>query len=242
MGELRTFPGMRFLLLKTGDPPPTAITPYQELFREGLELTDLEVADARLGELPEGPWAGVVITGSAASSYADLPWVAPAEDYLRRLAAQDVPIFGVCFGHQLLAQAFGGKVEACPRGWELGTSRVQLTAEGLADPLFDGIPPSFEAQQSHADVVSALPEGAVVLASNPHWGVQAFRLGERIWGTQFHPEFTPETMAAAVERVTPLLTQPLPTDPRQGIRDTPQARRCLANFARAALPMRVQTP
>lgn len=221
---------MRFLLLQTGDPPPTARASYAELFRDALGLSELTVADAREGQLPPGPWAGVVITGSACSTYADLPWVAPTEGYLRQLAADNVPIFGVCFGHQLLAQTFGGRVEPCPKGWELGTSSIELTTDGQSDALFEGLPSVFEAQQSHGDVVTTLPDGAVVLASNPHWGVQAFRLGPRIWGTQFHPEFTTDTMAAAVERVTGLLGG-LPVVPQ--IRETPLAARCLTNFINA---------
>lgn len=230
------------LLLQTGDPPPRAQTTYADLFRSALEVEDLIVADARRQEFPQGAWSGVVITGSASSTYADLPWVALAEDYLRQLAAREIPLYGVCFGHQLLAQTFGGRVERCPAGWELGTTRVELTALGRQDPLFSGFPASFAVQQSHADVVTRLPEGAEILAGNSHWGIQAYRLGPRIWGTQFHPEFTPRVMAAAIERVSPLLGETdLPQRPAhepvaqwltRSIEETPVAQSCLANFAR----------
>ncbi len=219
------------LLLQTGSAPPTSEQDYAQLFGQALGVEPV-LADARLGEFPEGDWAGVVITGSAFSTYEELDWIAEAEEYLRRLAARGVPLYGVCFGHQLLAQAFGGRVERCPGGWELGTCRVELNELGRKDPLFQGLPVSMTVQQSHADVVTVLPERAEVLASNAHWGVQAFRLGGRIWATQFHPEFTAATMAAAVERVAPLMGADDEHKQRllDGIESTSGG--CLANFAR----------
>lgn len=225
---------MKILLLQTGSAPPTSLHDYARLFGDALQVADLHLADARLGEFPEGDWAGVVITGSAFSTYEELDWIAAAEDYLRALAARNVPLYGVCFGHQLLAQTFGGKVEKCPEGWELGSTQVELNPLGQNDPLFQNLPAQFTVQQSHADVVTLLPEGAEILASNSHWGIQAFRLGERIWGTQFHPEFTPETMAAAVERVTGLweAEELVKQQFLDRIRPTPDAPACLSNFAR----------
>ena len=225
---------MKILLLQTGSAPPTSLHDYAHLFGNALQVSDLVLADARLGEFPEGDWIGVVITGSAFSTYEELEWIAAAEDYLRGLAARQVPLYGVCFGHQLLAQTFGGKVEKCPAGWELGSTQVELNQLGQADPLFQNFPTQFTVQQSHADVVTQLPEGAEILASNSHWGIQAFRLGTRIWGTQFHPEFTPETMAAAVERVTGVWEADEATKQQflEKIRPTPNAPACLSNFAR----------
>lgn len=222
------------LLLQTGSAPPTSEHDYAQLFGQALGLEPV-LADARLGEFPEGDWDGVVITGSAFSTYEELDWIAGAEEYLRRLAARGVPLYGVCFGHQLLAQAFGGKVEPCPAGWELGTCQVELNELGQKDPLFEALPSRLSVQQSHADVVTVLPEGAEVLAGNAHWGVQAFRLGRHIWGTQFHPEFTPATMAAAVERVVPLLgaDDEYKQQLLRNIESTSSG--CLANFARHIL-------
>src|SRR6266508_6166334 len=181
------------LILKTGELPrrvTESLGPYERAFLNLLGDERFVVVDARNAELPEPDCAGVIITGSPASTYDGDAWIARSEDFLRRAADRSVPLYGVCFGHQLLAQTFGGKVEKCRHGWELGTVTVTLTSEGRADPLFSAVPASFSAQQSHGDVVVELPPGAVVLAQNDHCADQAFRLGDHIWGTQFHPEFT----------------------------------------------------
>jgi len=188
--------GAKILILKTGELPREVrerLGPYERAFFAVLGQGAKErcaVVDARREALPEPAWAGVIVTGSAASVYDGDEWIGRGEDFLRRAADRRVPIYGICFGHQLVARAFGGRVEKCAHGWELGTARVRLTAEGRGDPLFSGLPQEFPAQQTHGDVVTELPRGATRLAENAHWPIQAFRLGERIWGTQFHPEFT----------------------------------------------------
>ena len=107
-------------------------------------------------------------------------------------------MYGVCFGHQHLARAFGGWVEQSSAGWELGTVGVTLTEEGLRDSLSADFPDTFPAQQSHGEVVAELPPGVRTLAHNPQTACQAFALGDAVWGTQFHPEFTPEVVDALI--------------------------------------------
>ncbi|MBI3799158.1 MAG: gamma-glutamyl-gamma-aminobutyrate hydrolase family protein, partial [Deltaproteobacteria bacterium] len=216
---------------------------YERAFLNLLGDERFEVIDARKEELPEPHYAGVIITGSAASVYDGAAWIARSEDFLRQAADRAIPLYGVCFGHQLLAQTFGGQVEKCRHGWELGTVTLALTAEGRNDPLFAGVPESFLAQASHGDVVAELPAGAVPLAQNDHWAYQAFKLGERIWGTQFHPEFTPEIISNLIYVLASTLPpeafprwQPC-IDPLRGwllatVRETAAAQRCLENFVR----------
>lgn len=233
------------LILKTGNLPRSVteqLGPYERAFLNLLGDERCVVVDARKDTLPETDWAGIIATGSPASTYDDEEWIAQSEDFLKRAADHNVAIYGVCFGHQLVAQAFGGTVEKCPRGWELGTVTLTLTSEGQADPLFSDTPKSFLAQMSHGDVVTNLPSDAVVLAHNEHWPYQAFRLGERIWGTQFHPEFTP----AILENLIHSLASALPPDVFHAkpaheplrewllstVQEAPAAQRCLENFAR----------
>ncbi|BDG10877.1 type 1 glutamine amidotransferase [Anaeromyxobacter paludicola] len=132
------------------------------------------------------PFDGVVVTGSFASVTAPEPWMDALSAELLRIA-RERPVLGVCFGHQLLARALGGRVERNPRGLEAGACEVALTPAGRDDPLFDGVPDRFLAHELHEDHVAELPPGAVRLAGNAMSPVQAFRAGN-LRAVQFHPE------------------------------------------------------
>lgn len=235
----------KILILKTGNLPRSVtnqLGPYERAFLNVLGDERCVVVDARKGTLPETDWAGIIATGSPAGTYDGDAWIAQSEDFLRRAADRYVPIYGVCFGHQLVAQAFGGTVEKCSRGWELGTVTLNLTPEGQSDALFSGVSESFLAQMSHGDVVTAMPPGAVALAQNEHWPYQAFRLGDRIWGTQFHPEFTTTIVENLIQSLVTALgpevfhakpaNEPLREWLLATVREAPVAQRCLENFAR----------
>ena len=153
-----------------------------------------------------------------------------------------MPLYGVCFGHQHLARTFDGRVEPSPAGWELGTVGVTLTEEGRRDSLFADIPSTFPAQQSRGEIVAELPPGARTLAHTPQTACQAFALGDGIWGTQFHPEFTSEVVNALISLLADRLPDgsfpAWPADERplrdwlgKSVRSTPAAWRCLDNFA-----------
>jgi GMP synthase (glutamine-hydrolysing) len=232
------------LIMKTGELPRRVFTdlgPYERAFLNILGDERFVVVDARKDALPEPDWAGIIITGSPASTYDGEEWITQSEDFLRHAADRSVPLYGVCFGHQLLAQTFGGRVEKCRHGWELGTVALSLTEEGKSDPLFSTMPQTFSAHMSHGDVVTELPAGAVPLAQNDHWSYQSFRLGENIWGTQFHPEFTPTIVKnmiyALVDRLPPEsfprwnpCIDPLREWLLSMVRESSEAERCLQNF------------
>ncbi|MGE0823410.1 MAG: gamma-glutamyl-gamma-aminobutyrate hydrolase family protein [Candidatus Binatia bacterium] len=235
------------LILKTGELPRQVtenLGPYETAFLHVLGPERCVVVDARKEEMPGLDWAGVVVTGSPASTYDGDAWIAKSEAFLQRVADQHIPLYGVCFGHQLLAQTFGGRVEKCPHGWELGTVTITQTEHGKANSLFADVPKHFVAQMSHGDVVTELPPGAMALAQNDHWEYQAFLLGERIWGTQFHPEFTPQVLSDLIHALLTVLSpEAFPRRPETGsirewllatITEAPAARRCLENFARIA--------
>jgi GMP synthase-like glutamine amidotransferase len=116
------------------------------------------------------------------------PWLRPEKDFVRELLQRDLPLLGVCFGSQLLAELAGGEVRPAPRP-EIGWHRVELTADGRADPLLGFLPTSFDSLQYH-HYEWLLPPGAVALARSAVC-LQAFRLPDRpVWGVQFHPEVT----------------------------------------------------
>jgi len=135
---------------------------------------------------------GIIVTGSPLSVTEKAPWMLELGDDLLR---SDIPVLGVCFGHQLLARAAGGEVVVNPRGREIGTVTVKLTPAGRRDPLFAWASGAeIEVQATHLDAVDPLPPGATILASNENCAVQAYRLSETVAGVQFHPELWAEAM------------------------------------------------
>lgn len=167
-------------------------TPAERNLTRSLDA-ETDVYKASEGQRPPvpagGDWQydGVVISGSQTSVYDDHEWIHALTSWVRDIHRADVPTLGICWGHQFLAQSFGGRVVDMGEH-ELGYRTVHRRGE---DPLFGDIPSSFTAFQTHSDRVAELPAGAVELARNDY-GIQAFRLGTR-YGVQFHPEYDRET-------------------------------------------------
>jgi GMP synthase (glutamine-hydrolysing) len=156
-------------------------------FRRELDA-DLAEFDATAGDLPSHyDFDAVVITGSRASVYWDEEWIPSLLDYLAAADDRDVPMLGVCFGHQALAAALGGRVDDMGE-YELGYRSV--THAG-GDDLFEGIDETFTVFTTHSDAVVELPPGADRLAENDY-GLHAFRRNHA-WGVQFHPEYDVDT-------------------------------------------------
>ncbi|WP_281194761.1 type 1 glutamine amidotransferase [Halorubrum sp. F4] len=155
-------------------------------FRRELDadLVEFDATDAHLPDHTD--FDGVVITGSRSSVYWDEPWIPKLVDYVAEAADDGVPILGVCYGHQVLAEALGGRVAGMD-GFEIGYNTVRHRG----DDLFEDVPESFTVFTTHGDAVVDLPPGATLLAENEH-GVHAFREGH-CWGVQFHPEYDVET-------------------------------------------------
>jgi GMP synthase (glutamine-hydrolysing) len=133
--------------------------------------------------------AGIVVTGSSAMVTDKEPWSERAADWLRHAVDSNTPVLGICYGHQLLAYALGGKVSDNPAGIEVGTVATTLSAEAKDDELFKGLSSPLKVQASHKQSVRLLPTHAIRLASSVMEANHAFRFGDRVWGLQFHPEF-----------------------------------------------------
>ena len=166
---------------------------FEDWFGMGLGLSPREMVTVNsfLGEPlpPLSGIAGIVITGSPLFLTDQAPWNFALADEIRAAIALGTPVLGVCYGHQLLAWAFGGSVATNPNGREIGTRTIELTGEAAEDRLFSGMNGQLEVQVSHLQSVISLPADGVRLGGNDWDANHAFRLGETAWGLQFHPEF-----------------------------------------------------
>ncbi len=161
----------------------------------GLDLDVVRVyADEQVPtRLPAG-YDALIVMGGAPNVDAGHPWLEHEQELLRGCVASGVPTMGVCLGAQVLAVACGGVVNRGPAP-EIGAGRITVRPGAQSDPLFAGMPESLEAVQWHWYGVDRLPPDAVWLASSPAYPHQAFRLGERAWGVQFHPEAPPQQVS-----------------------------------------------
>lgn len=178
--------------------------------------------------------SGVIITGSPAYVTDLEAWNFIGAEYIKEAHAGNIPILGVCYGHQLIAWAFDGVVDFHPLGREIGTVGVTLTDEAKSDPLFKRLPDEFLAQVSHQQSVTSLPPQAIRLGGNSFETNQAFRLGDQTWGIQFHPEFSAATIRAYIEaRWDAIKSEGLdPESLHHEVRDTPEAESVLRAFCR----------
>ncbi len=161
----------------------------------------LAIVDAEHGDpFPkEEECAGVVITGSHTMVTDNMPWSVKLEKWMALLLKRQVPVFGICYGHQLLAQAAGGQVGFHPNGTETGTVSIQLLPGCSNDPIFKALPKSFLGHVTHLQTVSNLPKAVIRLAANTHEPNHAFRIGECAWGVQFHPEYNADIMRSYIQ-------------------------------------------
>lgn len=175
---------MRIGILQTGH-APDAIRPetgdYDDMFArlfagEGFEFTTYNVVD---DEFPSAPDAqdGWIVTGSRHGAYEDHPWIAPLEGLIRKIAATRHPMLGICFGHQIIAQALGGTVEKFSGGWAVGRA------------AYDFGDATLHLNAWHQDQVVELPPGATVIAENDFCRYPAMVIGKTILTVQPHPEF-----------------------------------------------------
>jgi GMP synthase-like glutamine amidotransferase len=161
---------------------------YDAMFREWLP-GEWRVYDMAALECPASidECDAYVTTGSRASVYDDQPWIHAFADLVRRIDSAKVPFLGMCFGHQMMAQALGGRVARSSKGWAVGVHEFRVNIrESWMDPPLE----SFRVLMSCQDQVQALPPESIVLASNTHCPVGLFRVRNML-GLQGHPEFSP---------------------------------------------------
>lgn len=156
----------------------------------GIQLRFYRVID---GEYPADPdeCDGYIISGSRYSVYEDLPWIKRFEAFVQHLYQQGKPTVGICFGHQMMAQALGGKTERASNGWGVGiaTSEVKSVPRWLT-PKLD----NYSLVVSHQDQVTQLPPGAETLAGSAFCPIGMFTVGEHFLGIQGHPGIFPRLL------------------------------------------------
>lgn len=175
---------MKIGILRTGHSPEGLIDTignYDALFEQLLDGNgfDFETFSVVDGVFPAGPQdaKGWLITGSKHGAYEDHAWIPPLEDLIRAIHDSGKPLIGVCFGHQIIAQALGGKVVKFKGGWSVGRTEY----------LLEGKPVALNAW--HQDQVTEVPQGARVVGSSDFCANAMLAYGDTIWTIQAHPEF-----------------------------------------------------
>ncbi|HEX8620597.1 MAG TPA: type 1 glutamine amidotransferase [Allosphingosinicella sp.] len=223
---------MEIGILRTGAPPgglEARFGSYDAMFARllgpGFAIRGYDVA---AGELPSSPRAhpAFLVTGSAAGVYEPLPWIAPLLAFLRE-ARGGPKLVGICFGHQAMAEALGGRVEKSERGWAVGLQDYEIVARPDwmgADP-----PQRIAVPVSHQDRVTVAPPGAQVLAHSAFSPFGMLAWGRDALSMQFHPEFEPDYARALIEHRRARLPAP---DAALASLDSPDDRALVAGWIR----------
>ena len=191
---------MKVAILETGRPPgrlADEFGDYPAMFADMLGAGfEIENFDVTSGVLPKhGAHQAYLITGSPAGAYEELPWIQPLMSFIR--AADGARIVGICFGHQIMAEALGGKVEKSAKGWGVGLQRYDVVRR---EPWMDGAT-SIAEPASHQDQVVIQPPGTEITVASSFTPFAGLAWTDRsAISFQFHPEFSPAFAKALIER------------------------------------------
>jgi GMP synthase (glutamine-hydrolysing) len=233
---------VRLIVLRAGDAAPQVAERHGQFFEwirrevggtwEGEWLEHDVRTGAPMPALEDA--AGFVITGSSSSVTERAPWMLRAEADIRRIAEAGKPLFGICFGHQLVAQALGGQVAKNPRGREIGTKEVRILGHEPRDPMLREHAPTFRANHTHVDSVVKLPPGARLLAETALEPHAAYAVGDSIKCVQFHPEVDGAAMRGYLEARAHLIeAEGIDLAPiLAAVGDAPEGAETLRNFVR----------
>ncbi len=210
---------MKLGILRTGTPPDGLVAAhgtYPDMFERllGPQTYTYRTWAVDAGEWPDGPGSAdaYLITGSSAGVYDPEPWIPELIGFLQGVRGK-VPLLGVCFGHQVMAEAFGGKVVKSPKGWGIGAHDYEVTGR---QPWMEPVA-AIRLPASHQDQVVDKPAAAEVIAASDFtpFGALAYP-DDRAASIQLHPEFEPayaiDLIEARRERASPT-TRPTPASP-----------------------------
>jgi GMP synthase-like glutamine amidotransferase len=191
---------MKLAILETGRPPGDLVRRFGDYPAMMTRMLDgefeIDTFDVAAGEFPADPsdYEAYLVTGSPAGVYDPLPWIEPLKQFLRD--AGDRKLVGICFGHQIMAEAFGGHVEKSDKGWGIGLQHYEIDR---VEPWMDEMA-SIDVPASHQDQVVAQPPHTKVIASSPFTPFAALAWTDRpAISVQFHPEFDLDYAKALIE-------------------------------------------
>lgn len=229
------------LIIRTGRAPAPIRARHGDFphwFRLGAQLSPdrIRVVDVEAGEELPAPSevAGALITGSAAMVTERAPWSERTAGWIRDAMDDELPMFGVCYGHQLMSHALGGRVDYLPGGREIGTVSLNVLDAARNDPLASTLPLEFRAHATHEQSVLELPKGTTVLVSSARDPHHLVRYGKNAMSAQFHPEFNADVMRAYIHRKQHDMKRE-GFDPHHTFKQvapTPLARRLFRQFSR----------
>lgn len=198
-------PALPLALIQLEVPPANVVAQIGEQpawFIDALDLQPDEYIIVRphLGEaLPEfSQISAAILSGSWAMVTDHAEWSERSAAWVRAAIDAELPLLGVCYGHQLMSYALGGKVADNPQGWERGLLPLVCSAQAQQDPLLSALPKSFSVWLSHRQSVITPPPQAQVLAHSAKDGCQIVRYSPQALSVQFHPEFTQQIMRACL--------------------------------------------
>lgn len=163
--------------------------------QSNLPLNVFKIFDISEGEQLRHPseYMAAIITGSHTNINQRLAWIKQLKDWIIAARYSNIPVLGISFGHQIIAEALGGKAKQNLSGTVFGIINISPTITGLCDPLFKNIKGTFESYAFHSFEVTKLPLGAKLLATSGQNNIEAFKV-DKIYGIQFHPDFNAEIM------------------------------------------------
>lgn len=202
------------LIIKCGDTFKNIKNVHADFEDWIIKSSNLPSSVFKVFDLPNGDqlrhpseYIAAIITGSHFNVNQRLEWLKPLKDWIITARYSNIPVLGICFGHQIIAEALGGKVDKDPMGGSWGVKQISLTEAGLTDPLFKQTGARIEVFKSHAYLVTELPYDAELLAAGEDGKkIESFKVG-KIYGVQFHPEFSAPIMKEYIEEnegTTPL--------------------------------------
>ncbi|CAI9770025.1 unnamed protein product [Fraxinus pennsylvanica] len=169
----------------------------------GEEGETWDVFKVSKGEFPEdneiGEYDGFVITGSCSDAHGNDLWICELVVFLKKLDAMKKKVLGICFGHQILGRALGGRTGRATSGWDIGVTQIHLQSSEIFTSL--NMPTFLSVIECHQDEVRELPPKAEVIARSNKTGIEMFKYGDHIMGIQGHPEYTKDILLNIIDRL-----------------------------------------